>query len=41
MKNDHGVVDNHAVYVILGVDSEGFKEVLGLYISPTESNQPG
>lgn len=37
MKNDHGVVDNHAVYVILGVDAEGFKEVLGLYISPTES----
>ena len=24
MKNDHGVVDNHAVYVILGVDAEGF-----------------
>ena len=37
MKNDHGVVDNHAVYVILGIDAEGFKEVLGLYISPTES----
>lgn len=37
MKNDHGVVDNHAVYVILGVDADGFKEVLGLYISPTES----
>lgn len=37
MKNDHGVVDNHAVYVILGVDAEEFKEVLGLYISPTES----
>lgn len=27
MKNDHGVVDNHAVYVILGIDAEGFKEV--------------
>ena len=37
MKNDHCVVDNHAVYVILGVDAEGFKDVLGLYISPTES----
>ena len=37
MKNEQGRVDNHAVYVILGVDAEGFKEVLGLYISPTES----
>ena len=37
MKNEHGVVDNHAVYVILGVDCEGLKDVLGLYISPTES----
>ena len=37
MKNEHGVVDNHAVYVILGVDYEGLKDVLGLYISPTES----
>ncbi len=37
MKNERGVVDNHAVYVLLGVDYEGFKEVLGLYISPTES----
>lgn len=37
MKNDHGTVDNHAVYVILGVDAEGYKEILGLYISPTES----
>lgn len=37
MKNERGVVDNHAVYVLLGVDYEGFKEVIGLYISPTES----
>ncbi len=37
MKNEHGVVDNHAVYVMLGVDTDGLKEVLGLYISPTES----
>ena len=37
MKNEHGVIDNHAVYVILGVDYEGLKDVLGLYISPTES----
>ena len=37
MKNERGIVDNHAVYVLLGVDYEGFKEVLGLYISSTES----
>ncbi len=37
MKNEQGVVGNHAVYVILGIDIEGFKEVLGLWISPTES----
>ena len=30
MKNERGIVDNHAVYVLLGVDCEGFKEVLGL-----------
>lgn len=35
MKNEHGVVDNHAVYVILGVDYEGLKDVLGLYIKLT------
>ena len=37
MKNDKGSTENHAVYVILGLDAEGYKEVLGLYISPTES----
>lgn len=37
MKNECGVVDNHAVYVLHGVDYEGFKEVLGPYISPAES----
>lgn len=37
MKSEHGVIDNHAVYVILGIDYEGLKDVLGLYIKPTES----
>ncbi len=40
MKNDHGVVDNHAVYVILGVDAEGFKEVLGLYAYNVKKDLP-
>lgn len=37
LKNERGVVTNQAVYVMLAVDTEGCKEVLGLYISPTES----
>src|SRR5574344_1249700 len=37
IKNEKGVVENNAVYVLLGVDAEGLKEVLGLYISPTEA----
>lgn len=37
IKNDVGMVDNQAVYVILGIDPEGYKEVLGLHASPTES----
>jgi len=31
IKNDVGMVDNQAVYVILGIDPEGYKEVLGLH----------
>lgn len=37
MKNEQGLINNHAVYVVLGVDAEGYKDVLGLYVSPTES----
>lgn len=37
MKNEKGIINSHAVYVVLGVDAEGYKEVLGLYVSPTES----
>lgn len=37
IKNEKGTVENNAVYVLLGIDTEGLKEVLGLYISPTES----
>ncbi len=37
IKNDVGMVDNQAIYVILGIDAEGCKEVLGLHASPTES----
>ena len=29
--------NSHAVYVVLGVDAEGYKDVLGLYVSLTES----
>ena len=38
MKNDHGVVDNHAVYVILGVDAEGFKDVLESELKSVETH---
>lgn len=37
IKNDKGMVQNQAVYVILGIDIEGRKDVLGLHISSTES----
>jgi transposase-like protein len=37
IKNDRGTVDNNAIYVLLGVDLEGRKEVLGLYGGDTES----
>ena len=37
IKNDVGMVDNHAIFVLLGIDLEGYKEVLGLHASPTES----
>jgi putative transposase len=31
-----GLVSSHAVYVALGIDEDGQKEVLGLYVAPTE-----
>lgn len=37
MKTTTGKVGSHAVYVMLGVDIEGKKEVLGFHISPSES----
>lgn len=37
IKNDRGVVQNQAVYVMLGVDLEGRKDVISLHIAPTES----
>jgi putative transposase len=33
---DNGHVQNRAVYVAIGVNLEGFKEVLGLWTSPNE-----
>ena len=37
IKNDKGVTQNQAVYVMLGIDVEGRKDVIGLHIAPTES----
>lgn len=37
VKNDRGTVDNCAVYILLGIDIEGKKEVLGIYGGDTES----
>ena len=37
IKNVVGMVDNHAIYVLSGIDAEGYKEVLGLHESPTKS----
>ncbi len=31
-----GLVTKHAIYVILGIDEDGHKDVLGLYVAPTE-----
>jgi len=37
IKNEKGTVDNKAIYVLLGIDLEGKKEVLGFYGGDTES----
>ena len=34
---DEGVVGKKAVYVILGINSEGYKDILGFYIGESES----
>ena len=34
---DGGVVGKKAVYVILGINSEGYKDILGFYIGESES----
>lgn len=34
---DEGVVGKKAVYVILGINSEGYKDVLGFYVGESES----
>ena len=36
---ENGSVKKKAVYVILGISSEGYKEILGLYIGDTESSK--
>ena len=36
---ENGSVKKKAVYVILGLSSEGYKEILGLYIGDTESSK--
>lgn len=37
VRDDQGNARNQAVYVILGIDAEGHKDVLGLQVKPTES----
>lgn len=36
---DAGIIKKRAAYVVLGINSEGFKEVLGLYIGDGESSK--
>jgi putative transposase len=36
-----GVVTNRAVYVVIGIDCEGAKQVLGLWIGPTAGESCG
>ena len=36
---DNGVVRNRAVYVVIGVNLEGIKEVLGIWIGESESSK--
>lgn len=35
LRREH--VDNEAVYIIIGIDEEGYREILDFYIGPTES----
>ncbi|WP_018248291.1 IS256 family transposase [Orenia marismortui] len=35
VRRDH--VDNESIYVIIGIDEEGYREILDFYIAPTES----
>ena len=36
-----GQVENQAIYVVLGVDREGQKEVLGLWLAPPRERSSG
>ncbi len=36
---EDGQVKNKAAYVVLGVDLDGFKDILGIWISKSESSK--
>lgn len=39
IRSDDGIVKNHTVYGIIGINMDGFKHVLGLYIGESESSK--
>lgn len=40
LKGRQGSVANRPVYVATGVDLEGYRDVLGMWVGPTGSREP-